>query len=442
MIICDIIRFFFKDKKEKNIQPEDNFNDFEPPCIWCDIGECKCFQAKNGIPRCDEIQQRYCSGEKTRDIFPDFYVDPSAIEYFDGKKGSWEQEYRNWTETLETWGSQNAGLRKEWKSFFSAPDVAAANMPVYQTGDAEATRNAGNAAQIALADAFANIVGGSADLAGSNKTAMPDLGQFSKADRSGRTINFGVREHAMGGVTNGLALHGGLRPFAATFLVFADYMRPPIRLAALMKLPVIYVLTHDSIYVGEDGPTHQPVEQVESLRIIPGLTVLRPADAEETNVAWQMGLERADGPTAIALTRQNLPVFDKADEDWISRCRRGAYTAVDCDGAPEVVVVATGSEVSMAIEAAKSASGKKVRVVSMISRKLFEAQDTNYKSAIIPPGARVIVAEAGVGSGWGGIASSTKDILSIDAFGESGKAAEVAKQFGMTAANLAKIIDR
>lgn len=371
-----------------------------------------------------------------------FYVHPDATEYFSGKMTAWSQEYQVWRRTFDAWAGKNPRLKEEWDGFFSDPDVATVTMPSYSIGDAEATRNAGNAAQLALAASIKNIVGGSADLAGSNKTAMPDYGQFSKSERGGRTINFGVREHAMGGVTNGLALHGGLRPFAATFLVFADYMRPPIRLAALMKLPVVYVFTHDSIYVGEDGPTHQPVEQLESLRVIPGLNVLRPADAEETNVAWQMGLERADGPTAIALTRQNLPVLEKADGEWAANCRRGAYIVRDCAGAPDVVVVATGSEVSMAIEAADDAAGINVRVVSMISRELFLSQDKDYRKSIIPDGARAVVAEAGVSTGWGAIATEGEDILSIGSFGESGKAAEVAKHFGMTADRLSEIIRR
>ena len=372
----------------------------------------------------------------------EFYVDAKASTYFAGKKTEREREFTNWSDTFQAWSAQNPDLKKEWDAFFSAPDTAAASMPAYKPGDAEATRNAGNAAQIALAKAITNIVGGSADLAGSNKTAMPDFGQFSKTDRGGRTINFGVREHAMGGVANGIALHGGLRPFAATFLVFADYMRPPMRLAALMKLPVIYVLTHDSIYVGEDGPTHQPVEHVESLRVIPGMTVLRPGDAEETNVAWQMALERIDGPTAIALTRQNLPILEKADPRWEDTCRRGAYVVLDCDGTPDIVVVATGSEVSMAVEAAGKIHGKKIRVISMISRGLFESQDAAFQTSLLPNGVRVVVAEAGVGTGWGAIATSPADILCINTFGESGKAGDVAKHFGMTADRLAEIIDR
>jgi transketolase len=368
-----------------------------------------------------------------------FYVAPEATEYFAAKRDEWKNGHAAWTAGFESWAAANPDLKSGWDEFFAGSDAGSADMPSYDVGKGVATRSAGNAAQIAVAKAVPNLVGGSADLAASNKTSMPDFGEFSKTDRTGRTINFGVREHAMGGVTNGIALHGGFRPFCATFLVFADYMRPTVRLAALMKLPVVYVFTHDSIYVGEDGPTHQPVEQIESLRIIPNVHVLRPADAEETNVAWQMAIERTDGPTVLALTRQNLAVFEKLDSEWTQKCRRGAYVALDSAGTPDVIVVATGSEVEMAMEAAAKSS-RAVRVVSMISRELFQAQDATYRESVLPAAARVVVAEAGVGTGWGTIASSAGDILSIDRFGESGKAEEVAVHLNMTADKLTELI--
>ena len=369
----------------------------------------------------------------------DFFVSPDATKYFDGKRDGWREGYTDWKERFASWAASNPVLKAAWDTYFSSPDTGSAQMPDYSTGDSVATRSAAATAQNALAKTVPNLVGGSADLAGSNKTSMPDYGVFCKTDRTGRTINFGVREHAMGGVVNGISLHGGLTTFCATFLVFADYMRPAIRLAALMKLPVVYVFTHDSIFVGEDGPTHQPIEHLESLRIIPNVRVLRPGDAEETNTAWKMALERRDGPTVLALTRQNLSVFEKSNAEWQKSCRKGAYTAVDCEGTPDVVVVATGSEVEMAIEAAGQ-SGQKVRVVSMICRELFEAQDSSFKESLIPAGVRVITAEAGIGAGWYGIASSPDDILSIDRFGESGPAAAVADALGMNTAGLVKLI--
>jgi transketolase len=369
----------------------------------------------------------------------DFYVSPVAADYFNGKRSGWSKGYEAWKKRFTAWAAGNPELKAQWDSIFHLPDCAKADMPVYKAGDSVATRSAGNSAQLALAKVIPNIVGGSADLAGSNKTAMPDFGEFSKTDRKGRTINFGVREHGMGGITNGIALHGGFQPFCSTFLIFSDYMRPTIRLAALMNLPVIYIFTHDSIFVGEDGPTHQPIEQIESLRIIPNVRVLRPADAEETNEAWRMAIERRDGPTVIALTRQNLRVFEKGDPEWQQNIRKGAYTALDCEGAPEIVIAATGSEVTMAIEAAGE-SGKKVRVVSMISRELFEAQGSPFKESLIPVGVRVITAEAGIGTGWRGIATSEEDILCINKFGESGEATMVADSLGMNTAGLVKLI--
>ena len=249
-------------------------------------------------------------------------------------------------------------------------------------------------------------------------------------------MHFGVRELAMSGIGNGMALYGGLRPFVATFLVFSDYLRPAARLSALMQVPLVYVLTHDSIFVGEDGPTHQPIEHIAALRAIPNLRVLRPADAEETGEAWLMAIEHS-GPTVLALTRQGLPTLEKADASWKQSMRKGAYVVQDVD-APEVVVVATGSEVSLAIEAAQ-ASGRKVRVVSMPSRELFEAQDESYRNGVIPPQIPAVVAEAGIRQGWEGIAPRNR-IFSIDRFGESGPGNDVAASLGFTAENLAKII--
>jgi len=374
----------------------------------------------------------------------DFFVDQSATAYFQGKEGEWKAKYDEWQQLYAEWAKENPALKNELDGYLSETKSFhdQLNIPEFTIGDKIATRAASGKVLQSFAATVGNLVGGSADLAPSNKTAMPAHGDFSPEDRAGRTLHFGVREHGMGGITNGIALHGGFRPFCSTFLVFADYMRPTIRLAALMKLPVIYVFTHDSIFVGEDGPTHQPIEHMASLRIIPNVLVLRPGDAEETALAWAMALERKDGPTVLALTRQNLTVYEKADNDWQHICAKGAYIVKDTEGIPDVVVVATGSEVNLALEAADAANNKKVRVVSMFSRELFLKQDRSFKEQILPKGARVVAAEAGVSYGWGDIASSSEDILAIDRFGESGPAAKVAVHLGLTADNLAKIIDR
>jgi transketolase len=241
----------------------------------------------------------------------------------------------------------------------------------------------------------------------------------------------------MAAIANGISRHGGLRSYCATFMVFSDYLRPALRLSALMKQPVIYVLTHDSIYVGEDGPTHQPVEHLAALRAIPNVRVLRPADAEETAEAWAMTMERNKGPIVLALSRQNTTVFTKDDPEWKSTIRTGAYI-VKKAASPRAVIIATGSEVNLALEAA-ALSGKPVQVVSMISRELFETQPSPIQNSIIPPGVRVISCEAGVRQGWERWARP-EDIFSIDRFGESGPAADVARQLGFTAAALAELI--
>ena len=368
-----------------------------------------------------------------------FYIAPEAVKYFNEKKVVSESDYSKWMEMFAVWSKNNPDLKKEWDLFFSKEtNLSGVNWPEFKVGDSAATRKISGGVIKALSNAVPNIIGGSADLAPSNNTAM-DHGDYGISNRGGRTLHFGVREHAMGGIANGLLLHGGLRTFCATFMVFADYMRPTIRLAALMNLPTIFIFTHDSVFVGEDGPTHQPVEHLASLRIIPGLTVLRPADGEETVEAWKMAVENTTGPTVLALTRQNLTVFAKDDSDWKSTIRKGAYIAADCSGKPDVVLVATGSEVNLAMDAAQ-ASDKNVRVVSMVSRETFQSQDLTFRNNLIPTGIKTIVVEAGVRSGWEGIASSAEDILAIDTFGISAPAAELKKHFGLTVENLVKMI--
>ncbi len=367
-----------------------------------------------------------------------FYVAPGAREFFDAKKKKGEMDFSEWEERFSRWASANPGLKKEWDAFFGSPDLSGVQWPVYSIGDSPATRKASGAAIKAISKSVGNLIGGSADLAPSNNTAM-DFGDFTADNRSGRTLHFGVREHAMGGISNGIALHGGLIPFCATFLVFSDYMRPAMRLASLMKIPVVFIMTHDSVFVGEDGPTHQPVEHIASLRMIPGMRVFRPADGEETNAAWEMALSCKDHPSTLALTRQGLKVFEKADSDWRSTIKKGAYIAKDTDGTPDVVIVATGSEVSIALEAAEK-SDKKVRVVSMMCRELFMEQDEEFRKSLVPGGVRTLVVEAGVRTGWEGIATSSDDILSIDTFGLSAPLKDVVRHFGFTAENVLKMI--
>jgi transketolase len=296
-------------------------------------------------------------------------------------------------------------------------------------GGRTATRQASGAALNALATVYPALVGGSADLASSTNTAIPG-GDVSAGDYAGRTIHFGVREHAMAATLSGIALHGGLRPFGSTFLVFSDYLRPALRLSALMRQPVIYVFTHDSVYLGEDGPTHQPIEHVESLRLIPGLTVLRPADAAETALAWEIAATNTSGPTALILTRQNLPVLGGAGLDQMRddgfRVVRG--TADEAD----VVLAASGSEVSLALEVADLLAGRGVHstVISVMWRERFEeALSTGRRSLGDAP---VVWAEAGVPTGWRAIAGERDTVVGLNRFGESGPGPQVAAHLGLT----------
>jgi len=370
-----------------------------------------------------------------------FYVFPEAAAYFKDKQPAWKKRYEEWKKSFDAWKKDNPGLAKEWDAWFAAGAALPADpLVAFKQGESLATRAASGQVLNAIAKLVPNLVGGSADLAPSNNTNLKDMGDFGKGNPKGRNFHFGIREHGMGAISNGMAYHGGLRPFCATFLVFSDYMRPSIRVAAVAKLPVIYVFTHDSVFVGEDGPTHEPVEHLAALRAIPNLLVLRPGDSEETEMAWRMAMDRRDGPTALALTRQGIAVYPKADPKWRITVRRGAYVAKDCDGAPDVVIIATGSEVSVALQAAAALTDRKVRVVSMISRGLFDAQPMEFQRSLVPAGAKKVVFEAGVSFGWKTIADDSTLFVGIDRFGESGPYQKIAEHLGITAASLEKRI--
>ena len=315
-----------------------------------------------------------------------------------------------------------------------------------------ATRKASGNVLNAIAPVLPELWGGSADLAESNNTTPKDQPSFIPEERStkdfsgdkfGRVLHFGIREHAMGSIMNGITLHGGTRVYGGTFLVFSDYMRPAVRLASLMGLPVTYVWTHDSIGLGEDGPTHQPIEHLAALRAIPGLDVVRPADANETVAAWQAILERTDRPAGLALTRQNVPVFPRGTEangqHWATteNVKRGGYVLLDVDGgAPDVILIGTGSEVQLAVAAREqlAAKGVRARVVSMPCREWFDAQEQAYRDIVLPPivKARVSV-EAGVAQGWREVVGATGRIVSIEHYGASADFATIFKEFGITA---------
>ncbi|MDX1548519.1 MAG: transketolase, partial [Rhodothermales bacterium] len=314
-------------------------------------------------------------------------------------------------------------------------------VPVFDAGSSLATRAASGKVLDALVPAVGFLVGGSADLTGSNKTRAKAQEGFQKDNPAGRYLFFGVREHAMASACNGISLHGGLRAYCGTFLIFSDYLRPAMRLSALMGEPVIYVFTHDSIGLGEDGPTHQAVEHYMALRAIPNLTFIRPGDANETAEAWKAALLNTDGPTALALTRQNLPTLDRDAYAPASGLQRGAYVLRDADD-PELILMATGSEVQLVVAAAERLAddGVRVRVVSMPSWELFEAQPQTYRDGVLPPSVRRRVAvEAGVTLGWGRYVGPEGRVLGLDRFGTSAPAEVAFERLGFTVDNVVGI---
>ncbi len=366
-----------------------------------------------------------------------FWIAEEAKAFFEEKKKEGPKLEAAWQASFDQWAAANPALKAEWDQWMSETmDLSKVEWPTYKEGDSLATRVASGNALQAITKAVPNLYGGSADLQPSNNTKIPG-GDYQKNSRLGRTLRFGVREHAMTGIVNGMLLHGGLRTFCATFLVFADYMKPAMRLAAIMRLPSIYVLTHDSFYVGEDGPTHQPIETIESMRIIPRFTLLRPADAEETNLAWKMAMQKTDGPVALALTRQNLIVHAKP-AGWQADAEKGAYIALDCEN-PETLILASGSEVGLALEAAKKSS-KRVRVVSVLSRELMERQGKAFTDRLIPAGLRVVSVEAGVSTGWEKYTAANGANICMRDFGESGSFKDLEKHFGFTVEDLLKVL--
>jgi transketolase len=372
-----------------------------------------------------------------------FFIDPEAERFFTAHKAALNETYEQWTKTFEEWGRANPELKARWDAGQGADSalIDSIELPSFELGDKVPTRKAGGAVMQAIGAAVPHLIGGSADLASSNNNRIKEGGDFGPQDRSGRNIAFGVREHAMGAAVNGITLHGGLRGYGATFLIFSDYQRPAVRLAALMGCPSIFLYTHDSVYLGEDGPTHQPIEHFAALRAIPNLEFIRPADAEETGIAWKLALARREGPTAIALSRQGLPVLEKADPAWRESMGHGAYVVSDVEGSPDVILVATGSEVSLAVKAAGQ-SKKRVRVISMPSVDRFRAAPKDTQARILPAGIRTVVAEAGVGLGWEAIASSSQDLFVIERFGASGPGESVAEYLGYTVEALTAMLDR
>jgi transketolase len=355
-----------------------------------------------------------------------FHVPADVYEFFTGALDDRRQEASEWERNLEMKLAADEDLARAWHQHFDATPVSIP-VPEYDEGAKVATRAISGAVINAIADDRPDLVGGSADLASSNNTLIKSSSDFTADDRTGRNIRFGVREHAMGAIVNGINIHGGMRAFGGTFLTFSDYMRGAVRLGALMGAPSIWVFTHDSIFLGEDGPTHQSVEHVAALRAIPNLWVMRPANAAEVAGAWEVALNRVDGPTAFSLSRQGLPVggTDPAPVE------KGAYVVRD---GSDVVLVATGSEVATALDAADilAGDGTSARVVSMPCREAFDSQDDAYKSSVLGDGIPRVSVEAGITFGWGDIIGSDGLAIGLDRFGASAPASVLAEKFGFT----------
>lgn len=362
-----------------------------------------------------------------------FYVPDEALAFMRGSAEAGRQAHAAWRELLADYRAHYPDLAAQFERAQAGawPEDWQAALPTFAPGSSIATRNASGKVLEALIPALPTLVGGSADLTGSNKTLVKGMTAYSRAQRAGRYLHFGVREHGMAAILNGLTLHGGLRAYGGTFLVFSDYMRGAMRLAALMGQPVIYVLTHDSIGLGEDGPTHQPIEHLMALRAIPGLWVWRPADANETAIAWRLALERTDGPSVLALTRQNLPTLDGPTH----LAARGGYVLRDSPD-PQAVLLATGSEVALALRAWQglAAEGIKARLVSLPCWELFAAQPEAYRREVLPPHLTARVAmEAGVTLGWERYIGLDGVAIGLDHFGASAPYEELYANFGLTA---------
>jgi len=381
--------------------------------------------------------------EKTREAlgweYPPFHVPDEVYRYTQQALERGAAAQSAWNDLLEGYSEAYPDEAQKLERWLSGdlPLGWDADLPTFEPGTSMATRKASGATINALAPSVENLFGGSADLAGSNKTTMEDFDDFQRDTPHGNNVHFGVREHGMAAICNGIALHGGLRPFCATFLIFTDYLRPSLRLAALMGLPVTYVCTHDSVGLGEDGPTHQPVEHYAALRAIPNLTFIRPADGTETAHAWRVALEHKDGPVVLSLTRQGLPEQDRSGSE--GDLSNGAYILSDSDGTPDLILIASGSEVQLAVQAAETlaADDVNVRVVSMPSWELFEAQPDVYKEKVLPPDvtARVAV-ESGVTLGWERYTAPHGAIVGLNRFGASAPGGEVMDKLGFNVDNV------
>jgi transketolase len=374
---------------------------------------------------------------------PPFHVPDAVYDHMQQAVADGAEAKAEWDALLEDYAEahpEKAARYERWRSLDPGADWDEA-LPTFEPGQQMATRKASGLTLNELAPAVEYLIGGSADLSGSNKTVVPSRTDFQADVPEGRYFRFGVREHAMAGAMNGMALHGGFQPYCGTFLIFSDYLRASLRLSALMQQPVVYVFTHDSIGIGEDGPTHQPIEQLMSLRALPNLTLIRPADANEAVEAWKVAIQTTDRPTVLALTRQSLPVLDRTDRGAARGLHRGAYVLRPTDGTPDVLLIGTGSEVQRALGAADQLAqeGIEAQVVSMPSWELFAEQDASYQNEVLPPDvtARVSV-EAGITAGWERYVGPDGRRIGVDRFGASAPGDVMMEKYGFTADRVAR----
>ncbi|MFO7936225.1 MAG: transketolase [Kiritimatiellia bacterium] len=368
-----------------------------------------------------------------------FYIPEEVREVFKKRAAKMKRAHNKWKKLFKAWKQENPEKADIWEKCardFIPEDIESA-LPEFDPEKAVATRSASGTVMNALAKALPQLVGGSADLAPSTKTWLNEMGEVLNGDFSGRNLHYGIRELAMAAIMNGIQIYGGFRTFGSTFFVFSDYCRPSMRLGAMMGLPTIYVYTHDSFYVGEDGPTHEPVEQLAALRCIPNMTVIRPADPTETGAAWIAALRNKKGPTSILLTRQNMKVIDRREYPSATNLEKGAYTLWQngC-GTPDLLIIASGSEVEIALETARRLEGRNVRVVSMPSWELFERQNQAYRERIIDKDCeRTLIIEAGISFGWERYAARHTAYITMETFGSSGPYKKLAEHFGFTVEN-------
>lgn len=367
-----------------------------------------------------------------------FYIPEEALNHFRKAIDKGKQLEDEWNKLFNEYEKKYPELAKQFKQWINReiPEDIFKDLPEFETGKSIATRSASGEVLNVFADRLPNLIGGSADLASSNKVVLKGKGDFYCSSPEGRNIHFGIREHAMGAAVNGIVLHGGLIAFGATFFVFSDYMRASLRMAALMDIPSIFVFTHDSIGVGEDGPTHQPIEHLMSFRVMPNMTVIRPADANETVEAWKIALKR-NKPVMLVLTRQNVPVLDKKQFPIEEGVEKGAYYLIEKEN-PDVVLIGTGSEVYLCIEASKELEkeGIKASVVSMPSWELFFEQPKEYQEKVIPKDIPKVVVEAGIKTGWKDIVSENAEIIGMESFGASAPGSVLMEKFGFTVENV------